>query len=74
MGLLDRDYWKNKGKPEQPKKNTNKVSPQLARKMAILQQQIDDQLKKNNKVTRTNYSENTDTSSILNRLKTMLKR
>ena len=44
MGLMDRDYWKSKGKKDVP---SNKVSPEVARKMASLQDQIDKQLKKN---------------------------
>ena len=41
---MDRDYWKNKGKKETP---SNKVTPELARKMASMQEQIDKQLNKN---------------------------
>lgn len=44
MGLMDRDYWKNKGKNEAP---SNKVSPKVAKKMATLQEQINKQLNKN---------------------------
>ena len=44
MGLMDRDYWKNRGKIET---QSNKVSPKVARKMASLQDQIDKQLNKN---------------------------
>jgi hypothetical protein len=44
MGLMDRDYWKNRGKKETP---SNKVSPEVARKIASMQEQIDNQLKKN---------------------------
>jgi len=44
MGLMDRDYWKNRGKKETP---TNKVSPEIARKIASMQEQIDKQLNKN---------------------------
>ena len=41
---MDRDYWKNRGKKETP---SNKVSPEVARKIASMQEQIDIQLKKN---------------------------
>lgn len=36
MELMDRDYWKNRGKKETP---SNKVTPEVARKMASLQEQ-----------------------------------
>jgi hypothetical protein len=38
MGLMDRDYWKNKGKPED---QTNKVSPRTKRAMDSLQESFD---------------------------------
>jgi hypothetical protein len=44
MGLMDREYWKKKGKKETP---TNKVSPEIAKKIATMQEHIDKQLNKN---------------------------
>lgn len=38
MGIMDRDYWKNKGKPED---QTNKVSPRVKRAMDSLQESFD---------------------------------
>ena len=63
MGLMDRDYWKNKGKKETP---SNKVTPEVARKIASMQEQIDKQLNKNpNHIERIakRPTEQTDSSS-----------